>query len=159
MMVEPSSSELQETFSSRSQRPFVLENSGVVLNDELARTIPHGMTVRLHDALHFKSPDDTAKRLRGVLNDYFSPGTYSIGSLAQITKFSEGRWAMWDGQGDDNRLFAYIPFQDMCIRQKSHLTTVTRGSIVLCSPLCPALYMIPACRECIVLGLPIKGNK
>jgi hypothetical protein len=70
-----------------------------------------------------------AKKLRNVLNDYFAPGTYSIGSLAQVTKFSEGRWAMWDTQGDENRLFAYIPFRDMYVRQGSHLRTVTRGSM------------------------------
>lgn len=60
MMLEPSSSEPLRTFSARSQRPFVLENSGVVLNDDLVRTIPHGSTVRLHGALlPFTFPDDT----------------------------------------------------------------------------------------------------
>jgi hypothetical protein len=75
-----------------------------------------------------------AKKLRNVLNDYFAPGTYCIGSLAQVTKFSEGRWAMWDTQGDENRLFAYIPFQDMYIRQDSHVRTVARGSMCVICP-------------------------
>ncbi|KAL2840802.1 hypothetical protein BJY01DRAFT_16087 [Aspergillus pseudoustus] len=159
-MVEPVPHERPRGFSSRSQWPFVLENTGIVLDDELVRTTPNGTDVRLHGAsLPFRFPDDT--RLRGVLDDYFSPGSYSIGSLAQITRFTEGRWAMWDTQGDDDRLFAYIPFRDMRIRRGSSLMAVTRGSIVFCSSLCPAVYMAPMaqCQECIVLGLPIKGKK
>jgi hypothetical protein len=58
-MLEPSSSEPLGTFSSWSQRLFVLENSGVDLNDDLARTILHGLAVRLYGALlPFTFPDD-----------------------------------------------------------------------------------------------------
>ncbi|KAL2854739.1 hypothetical protein BJX68DRAFT_232472 [Aspergillus pseudodeflectus] len=159
-MVEPVPDECLGSFSRTCRWPLVLENSGIVLDDGLVRSIPSGSTVRLHGAsLPFGFPDDT--RLRSVLNDYFSPGTYSIGSLAQIVKFTGGRWAMWDTQGDDNRLFAYIPFQDMRIHRGSSLIIVARGSIVFCSFLCPAVYMVPMdqCQECIVLGLPIKGKK
>jgi hypothetical protein len=51
----------------------VLENSGVVLNDDLVRTIPHGSAVRLHGALlPFMFPDDIVRCLSSLHNRHIT---------------------------------------------------------------------------------------